>query len=267
LWITKTLTNLFERQAAYDASVYLYLQLLKRCLCRDLFPDGRYEGGHDSLSKMPYDPALREDGRDWPTDAETMAGMKRLANVESCCLAVLRDRIPGDFVETGVWRGGCAILMRAVLAAAGDKNRITWLFDSFQGLPKPDTALFPKDEDLNLWMYSDYLGVSLDHVKENFRRYELLDERTRFVQGWFRDTIPQAQMERISVLRLDGDLYESTWVVLSSLYPRVSPGGFVIIDDFGAIPACKAAVEDFRTKYSITSPIIEIDWTGVFWRK
>ncbi len=249
------------------ASIRRYLRLIERCLCRDLFPDGRYEGGPDSFKALPFDEVLRQDGRDWPISAETMVGMKRLANVEDCCLSAIRGRIPGDFVETGVWRGGCAILMRAVIAATGDQSRDTWLFDSFEGLPKPDAGSFPKDKGLDLWMYNNYLAVSLEDVSANFARYDLLDERTRFIRGWFRDTIPNAPVNKISVLRLDGDLYESTWMVLTHLYPKLSPGGFVIVDDYGAVPACKAAVDEFRAKHWIGSPITQVDWTGVFWRK
>ena len=256
-----------QNPAATGPAVGLYLGLLRRCLCRDIFPDGRYEGEIDALQRQPFDAALREDGRDWPTDAETMVGMKRLHNVERCCLSAIRDQTPGDFVETGVWRGGCSILMRAVLAASGDTQRAVWLFDSFQGLPKPDAAAFPQDEGDLLWKYSSYLGVSLADVQANFRRYDLLDERCRFVPGWFRDTIPNAGVDPIAVLRLDGDMYESTWLVLTHLYPKLSPGGYVIVDDYGAIAACKAAVEDFRAKHSITAPLAEVDWTGVFWRK
>ena len=103
-------------------------------------------------------------------------------------------------------------------------------------------------------------------VKENFERFDLMDERTRFVEGWFRDTIPKAKVDPISVLRLDDYLYESSWLVLDHLYPKVSPGGFVIIDDY-ALPTCKAAVDDFRAKHSIRSLVTTIDWSGIFWRK
>ena len=94
-----------------------------------------------------------------------------------------------------------------------------------------------------------------------------LDERTQFVKGWFRDTIPHSEVKNISVLRLDGDMYESTWLVLTHFYPKLSAGGFIIIDDYGAIPSCKAAVDDFRAQQSILSAISEVDWTGIFWRK
>jgi O-methyltransferase len=204
---------------------------------------------------ITYSKELRQDGKDWPTEADTMVGMRRLDNLHECCMSVVRDSIPGDFVETGIWRGGCGILMRAVLEALKDRNRKVWLFDSFEGLPKPDSASFPKDKDDPHWTYAHYLSVSLEQVKANFAKYELLDERTQFVKGWFRDTIPNSNIKNISVLRLDGDMYESTWLVLTHLYPKLSSGGFTIIDDYGAIPSCKAAVDDFRAKDSIASPL------------
>jgi hypothetical protein len=243
-----------------------YLDLLRHALCRDRFPDARYDMSSGSLKLMPFDPALRAQGRDWPLEAVTMVGTKRLENLENCCCTALEEGIPGDFVETGVWRGGCGILMRAILAATCEQNRKVWLFDSFAGLPKPDVKNYPQDEPDRLWTFNEFLGVSVAEVKANFERFDLLDERTRFVEGWFRDTIPEAKVDSIAVLRLDGDLYESTWLVLDHLYPRVSPDGFVIIDDY-ALPTCKAAVDDFRAKHSIHSPVTTIDWSGIFWRK
>jgi hypothetical protein len=243
----------------------LYLRLLRRCLVRDLFHDQRYEG--DVTRPLPYSADLRFEGRDWPTEAETMVGWIRLETLEHCCMQVIRESIPGDFVETGIWRGGCGILMRGVLEAIADETRSVWLFDSFEGLPKPDEDSYPLDKDDPHWKLAPYLGVPLETVKANFARYELLDDRTRFVKGWFKDTIPVANLEEISVLRLDGDMYESTWLVLTHLYPKLAKGGFVIVDDFGALPNCQAAVNDFRAKHSISSPIHAIDWTGVFWRK
>jgi hypothetical protein len=253
-------------QPGLAAQPALYLRLLKRCLVRDVFPDQRY-APPDLTRPLAYSRELRQSGLDWPTEAETMVGMKRLENLQECCLAAIRDSIAGDFVETGVWRGGCGILMRATLAACQDADRKVWLFDSFEGLPKPDAAAFPADKNDQHWTYGSYLGVSIDQVKANFERYELLDDRTVFTKGWFRDTIPNSDVGPISVLRLDGDMYESTWLVLTHFYPRVSSGGYVIVDDYGAIPTCKAAVDDFRRQHSIASPISSVDWTGVFWRK
>ena len=243
-----------------------YLRLLRRCLCRELFPDGQYDRQLDSMQRLPFERALREDGSDWPVEAETMVGMKRLENLQDACLSVIREGIPGDFLETGVWRGGCGILMRAVLAATEDATRSVWLFDSFQGLPKPDPRCFPWDEGDMHWAFT-YLEVSLAEVKANFERYELLDDRTHFVPGGFRKTLYKNEVDAISVLRLDGDMYESTWLALTHLYPKVSPGGYIIIDDYGALAGCKKAVDEFREKHTIVLPMSVIDWTGVYWRK
>jgi hypothetical protein len=243
----------------------LYLDLLKGCLTRTLFPDHTWS--FDLAATRPMDPAERADGRDWPTEAETMVGRARLDNLQQCVTAVLRDRVPGDLVETGVWRGGASILMRAVLKAFGDRDRSVWLADSFQGLPRPAPSEFPQDDNDPHWTLTSYLGVPRETVEANFRRYGLLDGQVKFLPGWFRDTLPTAPIERIAVLRLDGDMYESTMLALSTLYPKVSTGGFLIVDDYGALPNCRLAVEDFRSKQGITDPIVTVDWTGVFWRK
>jgi O-methyltransferase len=248
-----------ERSAAL-----LYLQLLKRCLTRMLFPDATWE--FDLVHVKPFDPERRALGYDWPTEAETMVGLQRLDSLQDCIIAVLDEDIPGDLVEAGVWRGGCGILMRAVLSAFGEKGRAVWLADSFQGLPDPSPQDYPRDAGDPHSRFTPYLGVSLETVKANLQRYGLLDERVQFLPGWFRDTLPAAPIEHIAVLRLDGDMYESTHQALSALYSKVSPGGFVIVDDYGALPNCRLAVEDFRAEHEIHEPIVPIDWTGVYWR-
>ncbi len=111
------------------------------------------------------------------------------------------------------------------------------------------------------------LAVSEAQVRANFERYGLLDDQVRFLPGWFKDTLQDAPIDRISLLRLDGDLYESTIQGLDALYPRLSRGGFCIIDDYHAIEACRQAVTDYRTKHGVTAEIVEIDGTGVLWRK
>lgn len=242
-----------------------YLDLLKGCLTRLAFPDARWDA--DLLHVRPFDCDLRLDGRDWPTEAETMVGLARLDNLQMCVETVLRDGVPGDLVETGVWRGGASIFMRGVLKAHGDTSRTVWLADSFQGLPKPAASEYPADEGDPHWTFATYLAVPLEIVKANFERYGLLDEQVRFLKGWFRDTLPDASIERIAVLRMDGDMYESTILALSSLYPKLSPGGFIIIDDYGALPNCRRAVEDFRRAHGIETPVRLVDWTGAYWRK
>jgi O-methyltransferase len=243
----------------------LYLDLLKRCLTRTIFPESTtYD---PTLRKrVPFDAKLRAEGQDWPDEAETMIGLRRLSSLQDCVVDVLRRGVLGDLIETGVWRGGAAIFMRAVLEAYGDEQRTVWVADSFRGLPPPDVDRYPLDRGYGEGGTHDALAVSLDDVRANFARYELLDERVRFLPGWFRDTLPAAPIEHLAVLRLDGDMYESTIVALEALYPKVSPGGYVIVDDY-KLARCRGAVDDFRAEHSVSEELQEIDWTGVYWRR
>ena len=233
----------------------LYLNLMKKCLTRLLFSDGH-----------SFDYSKRRQGKDWPAQAETMIGLLRLDNLQRCVIDVLEQRVPGDLIETGAWRGGATIFMRAILKAYGDHQRRVWVADSFEGLPAPDVEQYPADRGSELHRY-EYLAVSLEEVQSRFARYGLLDEQVRFLPGWFRDTLPTAPIERLAILRLDGDLYESTMDALTALYPKLSRGGYVIVDDYNDIAACKQAVTEYRNKHGITEPIQEIDWTGVFWQR
>jgi O-methyltransferase len=223
-----------------------------------------------SLLGLPYasdsESLLRQDGRDWPANAHTMVGESRLSSLRACVETALREQVPGDMVETGVWKGGACILMRAVLRAYGDQTRKVWLADSFAGLPLPDPIQYPADAGDIHHLYPD-LAVPLEAVRENFRRYSLLDDRVMFLKGWFEDTLPAAPISQIAVLRLDGDMYSSTMTALTNLYPKLVPGGFCIVDDYGAVPACRKAVQDYRAAHGITEPVTMIDWTGCWWRK
>ena len=208
---------------------------------------------------------IRESGWDWPDEGETMIGLERLNCVQGCVESVLRDGVPGDLLEAGVWRGGAAILMRGVLKAYGATDRTVWAADSFRGLPPPDAASFPQDLATDLSGYEE-LAVSVEQVKANFSRYGLLDDHVAFLEGWFKDTLPTAPIERLAVLRIDGDYYESTIQALESLYHKVSPGGFVIIDDYKYFEACQQAVDDFRLAFSVREELIDVDWNSVYWR-
>jgi O-methyltransferase len=218
------------------------------------------------LGASPLGRRKRDLGRDWPAEAETMIGMQRLTSLQRCVETVLADDIPGDLVECGVWRGGACILMRAVLAAYGDETRCVWLADSFAGVPPPDVANYKADKWVRLDRFASVLAVPETDVRANFERYGLLDDRVRFLPGWFKDTLRDAPIDRIAVLRLDGDLYESTIQALDALYPRLSPGGFCIIDDYN-VKACRQAVTDYRAKHGVSAEIVDIDGMGVLWRK
>ena len=239
----------------------LYLDLLIKILTNMIYGDSSTNPGYAG----PFQPLVRSEGRDWPAVAHTMAGLRRLENLRELAQRVIDEEIPGDFVETGVWRGGCCILMRGVLAANTIKDRKVYAVDSFAGLPPPKPQ-FPQDEGSTLHLFPE-LAVSVEEVKANIARYGLLDEQIIFVKGYFQDTLSSLDAEKFALIRLDGDLYESTYIALDALYPKLSPGGFAIVDDYGAVPACQAAVSDYRALLGIETPIHEIDWTGVWWQK
>ncbi len=239
-----------------------YVDLLIRSVNNTIYEDPPLTTWGD----REFDTNKRALGRDWPSQAHTMIGTARLRNLADLVTCTLDDGIPGDFIETGVWRGGACILMRGLLAAYGDTTRRVFVADSFAGLPAPSPDRYPSDKDDTLYLYPE-LAISREQVRGNFERYGLLDERVVFLEGLFKDTLPSLRHERFSILRLDGDMYESTMDGLENLYDAVAVGGFIIVDDYGAIEACRRAVHDFREGRGITEPIVEIDWTGVYWRK
>ena len=244
-----------EKQVASPEE--LYLELMKRCLTNSIY------GGKDEYLS---DAKAREEGTEWPRTAHTMIGLRRLGNIQLCVQDVLRRKVPGDLIETGVWRGGATIFMRAILKAHGDTRRKVWVADSFQGLPRPDASNYPHDAGDTLYSY-EQLAIPLERVRDNFALYGLLDAQVAFLKGWFRDTLPAAPIERLAVARLDGDMYESTMDALVHLYPKLSIGGYLIVDDYGCIPACRQAVEDYRHAHRIEDTILQIDWTGVYWQR
>lgn len=240
----------------------IYLDLLKRCVTNLIYQDHAVLGGQ----AKPFVLQERAEGRDWPAVAHTMIGIKRLDALHYCVGDVLDRGVPGDFIEAGVWRGGAAIFMRGVLKVRGITDRVVWAADSFEGVPPPNPQKYPQDANYKFHEYAE-LAVSLEEVQSNFRRYALLDEQVRFLKGWFRDSLPGAPIGRLAVLRIDGDLYESTMDALTWLYPRLEPGGYAIIDDFGDVRGCQQAVLDYRAANRITEDIITVDWSGAFWRK
>jgi O-methyltransferase len=206
----------------------------------------------------------------WEGDALTMCSPTHLDNTQFCIEDCLERGVPGDLIECGVWRGGMSIFMRGVLAAHGVTDRKVWVADSFQGLPTPpansvDEVMynFPQVVDV------ERFRVDLTKVKGNFARYGLLDEQVNFLPGWFNETLPTAPIEQLAVLRLDGDYYTSTWETLESLYPKLSPGGYVIIDDWGLGDLCgeQEAVLDYRREHRITDEILPVDYHTAYWRK
>lgn len=250
-----------------DDSKKLYLDLMKKCLIDIIYADA-----HDQPSIITdanpfsyYEHERRMQGMDWPSCAHTMIGMKRLDNIQFCVEDTIKRQIAGDFIETGVWRGGATIFMRAILKAYGITDRSVWVADSFIGLPAPTPEIYPADLG-DEHHKAKVLAVSMEQVKSNFNKYDLLDDQVKFLYGWFKDTLPSAPIDRLAVLRLDGDMYESTMDALNALYPKLSIGGYIIVDDY-ILKGCKKAIDDYREKYHIVEEIITIDWAGVYWQK
>lgn len=234
-----------------------YLDLMKLSLT-----DLVYENDEDTRK------AQRE-GSQWPSRAFTMIGTERLNNIQYCFEDVLANEVPGDLIEAGAWRGGATIFMRALLQAYDVTDRSVWVADSFEGLPPPNLAKYPADSDPHVkdLHAADGLAISQEEVERNFSRYGLLDDQVHFLKGWFSDTLPTAPIEQISVLRIDADMYESTMDVLTNLYPKVSSGGYVILDDYLFIPPCQQAVDDYRKEHGITEKLFKVDWNAVYWKK
>lgn len=262
-----------------NVSVNMYLELLKKVLTASVYEESAWKIKEKRSGWMrhffrflrkksvliikvrPFDRDRRINGNDWPMFGFTMTGHKRLDALQFCIENVLTNNVAGDLVETGVWRGGSSIFMQAILKVYGVSDRKIWLADSFEGMPVPKS-------EADGWDYSqsDYLNVSLEQVKKNFAKFDLLDDNLVFLKGWFCDTLPQAPIEKISVLRLDGDLYSSTMDSLTNLYHKVSKGGFVIVDDYYSWPACQQAVTDYLNVKSLRVNIVPIDGDGAYWQ-
>ena len=266
----------------------LYLSLLKKCLTDDIYGDVHPgseitpRGGHSIRNyvrtiliklfgskniKLVRKSTTKAEFRQHAAVAHTMIGSKGLDHLQKCILEVIQNKIPGDFIECGVWRGGTTIFMKGILKAYGITNRNIWVADSFKGLPKPDFRKYPADKG-DRFHEHEYLRVSLETVQSNFRKYELLDNTICFLEGWFKDTLPSAPIKNLAILRIDGDMYESTWDALVNLYPKVSKGGYVIIDDYYVVPGCKKAVHDYREKEKISAQILKIadPYDGAYWK-
>jgi hypothetical protein len=274
-----------------SAPADLYLDLLKRCLLGLIHEDAAVRftwDDSDPSTFVPFDRERRGAGRDWPSQAHTMIGMYRLDNLETLISDVLARGVPGDLIEAGVWRGGATIFMRGVLAAHGVTDRTVWVADSFVKFPLTEeqgatarSFVSPGWEEVRAALSgaaapspefearSDALwaGTSLQEVRERFARYGLLDEQVRFLPGYFRHTLPAAPIERLALLRLDGDLYDSTYDTLAALYPRVPAGGYVVVDDYGAVEECRTAVHDYLRAVDATAELRRIDADAVYWQR
>jgi len=197
-----------------------------------------------------------------------MSDLWSIENLQFCVEKVIMNNVPGDLIETGIWKGGLPVLMRGILKAYGITDRVVWAADSFEGLPKPDPE---KNLEDAIWFHLfgplDRLEIPLEYAEGVFRKYNLLDNQVKFIKGWFSDTLPHAPIEKLAVMRLDGDWYESTSISLNALYPKLSQGGFVIIDDYGLPLGCRRAVDEYRAAHNINEPIQWVNHQVIFWQK
>jgi O-methyltransferase len=248
-----------------------YLELLKLALCDltgvgtesvTMTIDGEGLMSHEST---PEELEYRATGRHWPRRGLTMVGLARLDDLQRCVESVVADGVEGDLIEAGVWRGGASMLMRATLDTLDQAHRLVWAADSFSGFPGPAAEASPPRGRRDL-SHFDFLAVPLGEVRANFARFGL-DRGVRFVPGIFEQTMPKLRGGRWSVIRLDGDTYDATRTTLESLYPDLSAGGFLIVDDYELLPECRRAVDEYRAERGITEPIESVDWTCVRWRR
>jgi Macrocin-O-methyltransferase (TylF) len=250
-----------------DTAADLYLDLLKRSLTNTIFeiePDIDDDEFRFTMQRVTHYVN---------SDAVSMIPLARFDNIKNCIQDILRKGIPGDLIETGVWRGGATIFMRGVLKAFAVSDRLVWAADSFEGLPVPDADRFPLEAKVQsgpvIQKAYHNLAVGLEEVKRNFAAYGLLDDQVKFLKGWFKDTLPSAPVGALSLMRLDGDFYESTRDALNSLYNRLSIGGYVILDDYGedSWTYCRRAVDEFRSERHIDAPLIAVDSKCYYWQR
>jgi len=250
-----------------DNSADLYLDLLKRSLTNTIF------NSEPDIDDDEFRFTMQRVSHYVDSDAVSMIPLARFDNMQKCIGDILRDGIPGDLIEAGVWRGGAVIFMRGVLKAYSVTDRLVWAADSFEGLPEPDPERFPLEAKVQsgpmIQKAYKNLAVGLEEVKRNFAAYGLLDDQVRFLKGWFKDTLPTAPIGALSLMRLDGDFYESTRDGLNCLYDRLSIGGYVILDDYGedSWTYCRRAVDEFRSERKIEDPLIAVDSKCSYWQR
>ena len=195
----------------------------------------------------------------------TLIEKSGLDNIEYLLTKIKDGNIEGDFVETGVWKGGAVIYAKAVIDTLELDSKV-YVCDSFKGLPPPDPKYKTDEHDIH--HTKDFLRVSKEKVQENFNRFRLLDDNVIFVEGWFSDTMPElkTKIDKIAILRLDGDMYGSTIEVLENLYDLVSDGGYIIIDDY-SLTGAREATDNFRKQRNIESQLISCNHTIYYWKK
>lgn len=211
-------------------------------------------------------PFLMKSWKQLSPAALSMCGDKTIHQLREALQTLEQEDIAGDYIEAGVWRGGLPIIMRAFLQQAGNTQRKVYLADSFQGLPTDVSDVRDKAANALLEPMAQ-LAVNRTQVEQAFEFFGLNDEQVEFVEGWFDQTLPAMEPTPLALVRLDGDYYESTRDAINALYPRLSVGGYLIIDDYNLPLGCKKAIKEYRREHGITDKIIKINKQAVYWRK
>ena len=226
-------------------------------LARPARPPARRGGGRRGRAgrqkyalQSDYDEAAKETIR--AVQARTMTSAEKLFGLISAVRYVVKHDVPGAVVECGVWRGGSMQAVARTLSETGSSDRDLYLFDTFEGMPPPTDAdqradgrsaaalLQQSSRSAAVWAIA-----SLEDVKAGMAEVDYPRERIHYVEGRVEDTVPGRAPERISILRLDTDWYESTRHELGHLYPRLSSGGVLIVDDYGWWQGSRRAVDEF----------------------
>lgn len=193
-------------------------------------------------------------------------------NLMDCAKKSINNRIEGDFVEAGVLNGGCGILLAGVINELKSDKKV-YLADSFEGLPEP--SKHDSDFDNYIWYpYANHFDehilnckCDMETVEANFKKYNLLQVNVHFIKGWFNESLINSPIKQISVLRIDADWYDSTKCVLDTLGPKVSSGGYIIIDDYN-LEGCKKAVDEYLAKQPKSYSVEYADKESgiIYWR-
>ena len=198
----------------------------------------------------------------------TMTSIERLYAMHKAVEYVARSGLQGAIVECGVWRGGSMMMAALTLAALGKTDRDLFLFDTFAGHPRPNPERDLR-EHYEFWLQrkrtdqsSSWAEVTLDEVRGNLASTGYPLDKVRFVKGIVQETIPTAAPETIALLRLDTDWYDSTTHEMHHLYPRLVPGGVLIIDDYGEMPGQRQAVDEYCEQNGIKLLLNRIDASG-----
>lgn len=205
-----------------------------------------------------------------PENALTMIGLRRMVNLKNLLIETIRNNIEGDILEAGCWRGGAMMYARAILNAYDNNNKKVYCCDSFEGIPRMDDAKYYLDRIA--YQYEFLNKNPVEKVIKNFNRLGL-NEGTIIVKGYFHNTFPKINVNRLSLLRLDGDTYNSTYISLFYMYPKLSVGGYIIIDDYIDWLGCREATNTYRQENNITEQIYFVDYEygeilrGVYWKK